>query len=165
MRIEADGLNFDFPDTWKVSKYDNWAFYRNQFSKIRDGIKAVDLIAVDRQDIWLIEVKDYRQFSRTKPSDLAEEVRDKVLYTLAAMLPAKINASDTDEQDFATKVLKGTQLHVILHLEQPEKHSKLFPRAINPINLEQKLSGLIKAIARPKVVESTNMRGLEWLVT
>ncbi|GAL95856.1 hypothetical protein N44_04712 [Microcystis aeruginosa NIES-44] len=49
-----------------------------------DGIKGVDLIAIARQDIWLIEVKDYRQSRRTKAQYLAEEVTEKVLYTIAA---------------------------------------------------------------------------------
>jgi hypothetical protein len=130
-----------------------------------DGIKGVDLIAIDRQDIWLIEVKDYRQSRRTKVQDLAEEVTKKVLYTIAAMLPAKINASDKSEADFAGEVLRGKQLHVVLHLEQPEAHSRLFPRAINPVDVQQQLRRLIKPIApHPKVVESTRMQGLPWIV-
>lgn len=84
MRVEVDGIIFDFPDSWQVSKYDNWAFYRHQFSTMLDGIKGVDLIAIARQDIWLIEVKDYRQSRRTKAQYLAEEVTEKVLYTIAA---------------------------------------------------------------------------------
>lgn len=166
MRIEVDGLTFDFPDSWKVDKYDEWAFYRNQFSKMWDGIKAVDLIAINEREIWLIEVKDYRQSQRTKPQDLSEEVAQKVFSTLAAMLPATVNASDNSECDFAREVLKGNQLHVVLHLEQPRQHSRLFPRAIDPANVELKLRSSIKPIdPRPKVVESTNMRGLEWSVT
>ena len=90
------------------------------------GIKAVDLLAIESQVIWLIEAKDYRQHPRTKTIDLADEVVQKVLYTLAAMLPAKINASNTSESYFATEVLKGQQLRVVLHLEQPVKTSKLF---------------------------------------
>lgn len=108
-----------------------------------DGIKGVDLIAIARQDIWLIEVKDYRQSRRTKAQDIAEEVTEKVLYTIAAMLPAKINASDKSEANFARKVLQGKQLHVVLHLEQPETHSRLFPRAINPVDVRQKLRRLM----------------------
>ncbi|WP_332866918.1 hypothetical protein [Pannus brasiliensis] len=131
-----------------------------------DGIKAVDLIAINERDIWLIEVKDYRQSPRTKPQDLSEEVAQKVFSTLAAMLPAKVNALDLSESDFAREVLNGTRLHVVLHLEQPRQHSRLFPRAINPANVQLKLRSSIKPIdPHPKVVESTNMRGLEWRVT
>ena len=163
--IEVDGLTFTFPDSWKVSKYDDWAFYRNQFSKIRNGIKAVDLLAIENQVTWLIEVKDYRTSRREKTVDLCEEVAQKVFCTLAAMLPAKVNASVTEERDFAGEVMKATKLRVVLHLEQPLKHSTLFPRAFNPANVQLELRRLIKSIdPHPKVVESTQMQGLAWTV-
>lgn len=163
--IEVDGLIFTFPDSWKVRKYDDWAFYRNQFSKMWDGIKAVDLIAIDNQVTWLIEVKDYRTSPRKKTLDLWDEVAQKVFCTLAAMLPAKVNASVTDEGDFAGLVVKAAKLQVVLHLEQPLKHSKLFPRAFDPSNVQLKLRTLIKPIdPHPRVVESTQMQGLAWTV-
>ncbi|MBD2568211.1 hypothetical protein H6G59_09920 [Anabaena lutea FACHB-196] len=165
-KIPVDSLIFTFPDSWKVCKYDEWAFYRHQFSKMSPGIKAVDLLAIESQVIWLIEAKDYRQHPRTKTIDLADEVVQKVLYTLASMLPAKINASNTSESHFATEVLRGQQLRVVLHLEQPVKTSKLFPRAIDPSKVQLKLRSLIKPIdPHPKVVESTQMQGLQWTVT
>lgn len=164
INIQVDGLIFTFPDSWKISKYDDWAFYRNQFSTMRNGIKAVDLIALENQVAWLIEVKDYRRVPRTKVLDLAEEVAQKVFSTLAAMLPAKVNASDIEERDFAGEVVKATQLRVVLHLEQPLKHSKLFPR-IDPANVKIKLRPLVKPIdPHPKVVESTRMEDLVWTV-
>lgn len=165
INLEVDGLIFTFPASWKVSKYDDWAFYRNQFSKMWNGIKAVDLLAIENQVIWFIEVKDYRTSRRTKALDMADEVAQKVFSTLAAMLPAKVNSSVTDERDFAGEVVKATKLRVVLHLEQPLKHSKLFPRAINPVNVQIKLRTLIKPIdPHPKVVESTQMQHLEWTV-
>ncbi|MCT7975502.1 hypothetical protein [Laspinema olomoucense] len=165
MDIQVDSLTFSFPDSWEVSKYDEWAFYRNQFSRMLSGIKAVDLIAIEGPVIWLIEAKDYRQQSRTKTLDLAEEVADKVLCTLAAMLPAKLNASDSSERNFAAQVVRGKRLQVVLHLEQPVTHSRLFPRAIDPSKVQLKLRTLIKPIdPHPKVVESTQMQGLPWTV-
>lgn len=164
INVQVDGLTFIFPDSWKVSKYDEWAFYRNQFSKMWNGIKAVDLLAIENQVIWFIEVKDYRTSRRTKALDLADEVAQKVFSTLAAMLPAKVNSSVTDEHDFAGEVVKATKLRVVLHLEQPLKKSKLFPR-IDPANVQLKLRTLIKPIdPHPKVVESTQMQHLEWTV-
>ncbi len=165
INVEVDGLVFTFPDSWKVSKYDDWAFYRNQFSTMWNGIKAVDLIAIESQVTWLIEVKDYRTSPRTKSLDLANEVGQKVFSTLAAMLPAKVNASVTNERDFAGEVVKAAQLRVVLHLEQPLKHSKLFPRVFDPANVLIKLKPLVKAIDHhPKVVESTQMQLLGWTV-
>jgi Holliday junction resolvase-like predicted endonuclease len=164
--VEVDGLAFTFPDSCKVSKYDDWAFYRNQFSKMWAGIKAVDLLVIEGQIIWFIEVKDYRQTERTKAVDLVEEVAQKVFCTLAAMLPAKVHASNLDECQFAKEVVKGQQLRVVLHLEQPLKSSKLFPRAFNPSNIQLKLRAKIKPIdPHPIVVESTKMQSLSWTVT
>ncbi|XFA71953.1 hypothetical protein RYO59_000171 [Thermosynechococcaceae cyanobacterium Okahandja] len=163
--IKIDSLSFTFPPSWKACKYDGWAFYRNQFSRMWSGIKAVDLIAIDGQNIWLIEAKDYRQSTRTKSIDLADEVAKKVFCTLAAMLPAKVNASDTSERDFAEEVTNAQKLRVVLHLEQPVKSSKLFPRAIDPSKVQLKLRGIIKPIdPHPMVVESAQMQGLAWAV-
>ncbi len=166
-RFNVDGLNFDFPDDWLVSKYDDWSFYRNQFSRMWNGIKSLDLLAVDTdKTAWLIEVKDYRVNSRTKPSDLAEEVAYKVFDTLAAIIPVKVYATDPDEKQLARAVTASNKLKVILHLEQPAKHSKLRPRAINPVDVQQKIRQLLKPVdAHPLVVEMKTMRGLEWNVS
>ncbi len=165
INVQVNGLTFTFLAPWKVSKYDDSAFYRNQFSKMWNGIKAVDLLAIENQVTWFIEVKDYRSSRRTKVLDLADEVAQKVFSTLAAMLPAKVNASVTEERDFAGEVVNATQLRIVLHLEQPPKHSKLFPRALNPANVQIKLKSLVKPIdPHPKVVESTQMQGLVWTV-
>jgi hypothetical protein len=81
------------------------------------------------------------------------------------MLPAKCNASDPSEKAFAQEVAQGQRLHVVLHLEQPAKHSKLSPRAIDPANVQLKLKAIIKPIdPHPKVVESTQMGKLAWQV-
>ncbi|MGL5193310.1 MAG: hypothetical protein ACRC8Y_06860 [Chroococcales cyanobacterium] len=163
--IHVDSLIFSFPDSWEVSKYDEWAFYKNQFRKMWPEIKGVDLIAIHDGVIWLIEAKDYRQYSRTKKVELTEEVAKKVFCTLAAMLPAKLNASDSSERNFAAQVVRGQRLRVVLHLEQPVTHSKLSPRAIDPSKVQLKLRTLIKPIdPHPKVVESTQMQSLPWTV-
>ncbi len=88
-----------------------------------------------------------------------------MLCTLAAMLPAKLNASDSSESNFAAQVLRGQRLRVVLHLEQPVTHSRLFPRAIDPADVQQKLRTLIKPIdPHPMVDQSTQMQGLPWTV-
>jgi hypothetical protein len=82
------------------------------------------------------------------------------------MLPAKINASDLSERNFAKDICNGQELRIVLHLEQPKKHSKLRPRAINPADVQLKLRTLIKPIdPHPKVVESGYMQDLAWTVT
>lgn len=166
-RHNVDGLIFDFPDDWQVSKYDDWSYYRNQFTRMWNGIKALDLLAVDpAKTAWLIEVKDYRVNPRTKPSDLGEEVAHKVFDTLAAILPAKTQANDASEKQMCRAIAASRVLRVVLHLEQPAKHSKLRPRAINPADLKQKIRQLLKPVdAHPLVVEKNFMGALGWNVS
>lgn len=121
--VRIDGLEFDFPSSWNASKYDDWEFYRKKFAVMWNGIKAIDLLAVDPdRTAWLVEVKDYRAHERTKPSELDDEIARKVFDTLAAMLPAKLNASDGQEATMAASVLGAKRLRVVLHLEQPRVH-------------------------------------------
>jgi len=166
-RFSVDGLNFDFPNNWHISKYNDWSFYRNQFITIKNGIKSLDLLAVDpNKTAWLIEVKDYRLHPRTKPSDLSEEVAHKVFDTLAAIIPAKLHATDSNEKQLAHAVSTSRKLKVVLHLEQPDKHSKLRPRAIDPANVQLKIRQLLKPVdAHPWVVEMKAMKKLEWNVS
>jgi hypothetical protein len=165
--IEVDGLTFSFPAGWQVSRYDEWVYYRKQFSRMKNGIKAVDLVAVDPQGVgWLIEVKDYRQHPRTKPSELADEVWHKVFDTLAALPPAKNCANDAHEQRMAAALLNAKKYRVAVQLEQPDKPSKLRPRPINPADVKQKLRQLLKPIApHSLVVEQANMGTVGWYVT
>ncbi|MBC7544825.1 MAG: hypothetical protein H7338_19040 [Candidatus Sericytochromatia bacterium] len=167
VQLEVDGLTFTFPNGWQASKYDDWSYYRNQFIRMWQGIKSVDVLAVDPQKTaWLIEVKDYRRNPRTKPSELADEVARKVFDTLAALVPAKTRSNDAAEQGLAVAACASAQLRVVLHLEQPAKSSKLFPRAIDPADIQQKMRRLLKPIdAHPLVVETGRMRSLSWSVS
>ncbi|MBQ7584653.1 MAG: hypothetical protein IJU40_00185, partial [Desulfovibrionaceae bacterium] len=79
MEFKIDSLTFIFPSNWLVSKYDEWNFYKNQFQK--NNIKAIDVIAIDENDLYLIEVKDYRRFKRIKSESLDDELQLKVLHT------------------------------------------------------------------------------------
>jgi hypothetical protein len=163
--LHVDGLDFILPGQWLASKYDDWSFYRNQFARIGSGIKAVDLIAISADAVWVVEVKDYRVHRRTKTVDMAQEFADKVLHTLSALLPAKLNAAEQSERDFAARVLASSRLRLVLHLEQPAKHSKLFPRSIDPANIKLKIKQKLKAIdPHPVVAEMGKMQDLPWSV-
>jgi hypothetical protein len=165
--LVVDTLTFTFPDDWHIGKPDDWAFYRNRFSRMWQNIKSLDLLAAapDRTT-WLIEAKDYRRQARTKPSCLGDEIAHKVFDTLASLLPAKVNADDAVERDLARATCRANCLRVVFHLEQPAKHSKLFPRAIDPVNVQMKLRQLLKPIdAHPLVVEMQRMHGLAWTVS
>jgi hypothetical protein len=177
--IMVDQLKFEFPSDWQVSQFDEWTFYRNQFQKLSDsqipckfcgrsnasGTKGIDILAIQGDTQWYIEVKDYRLHRREKAIALADEVALKVRDTLAALALARMKANNASEQRLARHALDCSRIRVVVHLEQPAKHSKLFPRAINPADVKQRLKQLIKAIdPHPLVTELSSMHGVNWSV-
>ena len=178
--ITEGQLTFDFPAGWRAEKFDDWSFYRTQFIKCSDartpcsrcnhqnvaGAKAIDILAIDGNSCcWSIEIKDYRRHMREKTIDLADEVALKVRDTLAALVAARVNANEANEKAIANAALQCSRLRVVLHLEQPAKHSKLFPRAIDLTKVQQRLKQLVKAIdPRPLVIETGRMCGVDWSI-
>jgi hypothetical protein len=160
--LKVEKLSFTFPSNWLVSKYDDWKFYRKQFMHQFNGIQAVDVLAKDPNGrAYLIEVKDYRHPDSEKPSQLPQTIANKVLMTLAAMLPAKLKANDPNEAEMATAVLTCKSLTVVVHVELPRAHQP----AVNPADLRQKLGQLLHVVdAHPKIVSQKNMRNLAWTV-
>jgi len=161
--LDVDGLNFTFPAGWTASKFDEWIFYRNHFAKQRAGVKAVDIVALNpAKDAFLIEVKDYRHPDTVKPSGLAEAITGKIMDTLAAMLPARLLANDPDERNIAAAILKCKSLHVVIHIEQPQKHQPI----VDVADLKQKLKQTLRAVdSSPKIVSMVAMRGMQWEVS
>ena len=160
--IAIDGLIFTFPPDWQASKFDEWSFYRNQFSKQFNGIKAVDAIAIapDRS-AFLVEVKDYRHPGTEKPSQLPQAIANKMLHTLAALLPAKLHAAEPLEKALAAAMLNCASLQIVAHIELPPRHIPVVDLA----DLKQKLKQLLRAVdAHPKIVSTQNMCKLLWMV-
>ncbi|HEX7371108.1 MAG TPA: hypothetical protein VF284_12595 [Rhodanobacteraceae bacterium] len=160
LSFDVDGLRFSFPDGWQASKYDEWAFYRSQFIRQANHIAAMDAVAVSpTNEAWLIEAKDYRHPNAGKPSDLPGAVFNKVLCTLAAMLPASLRAADHDERQLSHAVVRCTSLRVVLHVEQDRG-------VIDLADIKQELKRKLKAIdPQVKIVSTANMGGLPWTVT
>ena len=165
--IEEGGLKFTFPNHCEATKYDDWAFYRQQFQSVAGGAKAVDILCLQQDVSWLIEIKDYRQHPRTKPSDLGDDMARKVRDTLAGLAAANANANDEGEQAMAQCALAKRQWRVVLHLEQQSvPPSPLRLQAIDPANVLEKLRRNLKAIdAQPMVVSMQNPgSGIPWTV-
>jgi hypothetical protein len=165
--VTEGNLTFEFPAGWDVAKLDDWSFYRNQFLKVCNGTKAVDILAIEpgQACAWYIEVKDYRRHVRTKTVHVADEIACKVRDSLALLAAASVNANDDVEKAQARLALRCQDIKVILHLEQPAKHSKLFPRKIDLANTQQKLRQLVRAIDPHALVREMNlMHGCEWTV-
>ncbi|WP_445000239.1 hypothetical protein [Halomonas mongoliensis] len=160
-------LAFTFADGVEASQYDDWAFYRNQFNAVCGGTKAIDFLCLDGDQLWLIEVKDYRRHRRTKLVDLGDEVAAKVRDTLAGLVAAGCNANQAEEQRMARQAVGRSRLRVVLHLEQPRNPSRLFPRAVDPDDVLLKLKQRLKAVdAHPRVVDQFTLGAeMPWAVT
>lgn len=167
--ITEGQLTFTFPAGSCVTKYDEWSFYRNKVNSAfsAQGAKAVDLIYLQDDVTWLIEIKDYRIHPRKKTIELWEEVAIKVRDTLVGMAAASFNANGQDEKAFARNALSKKRLRVVLHLEQPLRHTRLFPRALNPANIKLKLQQFLRAIdPHPVVVNHSDLkRDMDWCVS
>ena len=167
IEIEEGDLRFSFPDRCDAGKYDEWSFYRNQFQFVAGASKAVDMLCIDDDAAWLIEVKDYRRHPRTKLVDLGDEVAAKVRDTLAGLAAASANAHDDDERRLARRALAKRRRRVALHLEPPKAASRLRPRPFNVADVVSKLrSKRLKAVdAHPVVVNRDDPHpGIPWTV-
>jgi Holliday junction resolvase len=185
--ITEGSITFTFPDGWSASQVDDWSFYRNQFAGHFDGIrhcckkcraevscracqaktalgmKCIDILAINGNIAWLIEVKDYRMHQRIKTINIADEIAIKVRDALAMLLAASKNANDGTEKQVAIETTNSTRLRVVLHLEQRTTTSRLFPRAIDPADVLQRLKQLLKAVdPHPIVCEIANMQNVAW---
>ena len=163
MTVLTEGrLCFEFPADCLASKYDEWAFYRNQFQRVA-GSKAVDFLCIDAEAAWLIEVKDYRHEPRTKPSKLHDEVAAKVRDTLAGLAAAHANDVSPDGET-VRKALSKRRWRVVLHLQQSRHKSRLRPKVIDPASLRMKLRKAMRAVdPHPMVVDDDGPR-VPWVV-
>ena len=168
IEITEGNLTFSFPAGCQAIKYDKWPFYCNQFQPVASGSKAVDILCVKGDVSWLIEIKDYRQHNRTKPSDIADELAIKVRDTLAGLAAAAKAASDADHRKLAQHALKNCRWRVVLHLEQLATPSRLRSRPIDPKTIWQKLKSRkkLKAIDAHPVIcdQNTIPDDIPWAV-
>lgn len=164
--ITEGRLTFTFPQNAQVRKYDEMSFYRNQFAKMADHIKAMDLAYIEGQTFWLIEIKDYRVHERTKSIDLVDEIAGKLRNTLAGLWSAKCNANDAQEKNFALAATQAQNIRVVLHLEGLANHSRLESPQSQKAKLLQKMKQKLKSVdAHPCVVDQHSLkREMNWIV-
>lgn len=137
-------LSFAFDNVDFATKYDDWAHYRNQYNSACGSSKAVDFLVSKDGDIWLIEVKDFRQHRRSKAIDLADEIALKVRDTMAGLVSARFLAADAGEATNSRAALCCKKLRIAFHLEQPKQHSRLFPVSVAPANIKMKLRQILR---------------------
>lgn len=161
-------LTFSFPENMKAIKFDDTAFYRNRFLKVRNNIKAIDIIALDDKKVYFIEIKDYTHpdTKNIKPSDLIEAVINKVIFSLAAILPMKNTADIEIEKEMAKKVSTANEIKVIVHIELPPKRRTLSQSNFDLQAIEIKLRSKLRVIdPHLKITTKDKLLGLPWSVS
>jgi hypothetical protein len=164
-QVVEGSITIDFPDGYIVQKLDDTTFYKKHFQSLVQGLKAVDFLAFDpkKSELWLIEVKDYRAHRRTKKIDLVDEVTQKVLSSLSCLMAMRANANVPEEKIFAEEAIKKARLKVVIHLEQPEKPSKLRPKVYDPSNLRIKLREKVRSIdSKAEFLSIAFTRNVPW---
>lgn len=133
----------------------------------------MDFLAFDpvSKTLWLIEVKDYRIFPRTKQGELADEVAHKTRDVLALLLSGAIrdeglsSPKKVQVKEFWSSAYRATNLRVILHCELPRQTSKLFPGVKDSANLQSKLSQKLHCIdPHAQVTSKGSTRHIPWTV-
>ena len=79
-------LGLDFQQNLQVIQYDRSNFFRNNVEKLQ-GTKAVDFLALSRDDLFIIEITDFRGHGvecreKIRKGDLVVEVAHKVRDTI-----------------------------------------------------------------------------------
>ena len=153
---------FHFPSGWNAVQYDDpKSFYWQKFKRIADS-KAVDIVAInpERNELWLIEVKDYRAFPKKDTQDIIGLVVQKVRDTLAGIFTAAFHGDG-----FYKTAIKQQRIRVVFHLEQPTKASKLYPPLIDLANGTIKLQQRIRVIDPHAKLCNMQMNINPWTVT
>jgi hypothetical protein len=160
-------VSFDFPDGWRVLRPQEASYYRRHFQSFAGGAKECDFLLFEphHRILWMVEVKDYTTQPRSKTTDLMREVAQKVRDSLALLVSAAANDTTDPAKAgaFARAVLPPAGLRVVLHLDQPSKPSKLFPRQKMETDATQRLRQEVRGVdARARVVSTTRPGSVPW---
>ncbi len=162
-------VEFKFPDTWQVLRPEDASYYKRHFQNFADGCKEMDFILFDPADsvLWLLEVKDYTTNPRTKTQCVLQEVAEKSRDSLALLYAGAIcdNAQPPCVAQLAKDTWIPSKVRVILHIDQPNKPSKLFPGAPMAANAAQVLRSKVKAVDPHALVTSCKGSSLGWVAS
>lgn len=155
----VDGTYFTFPHGWHTEIFDEWP----QYGKVKNlGIKGCDVVALDGDDLWIIEMKDYTYLGANPPDILHQTVALKAVGTMALLYALARSASDSPARDFAIKCSANTRIHLALHVEvkdagrREEQVQAVLAPLLQKLKKTQKALGLHKAHVTSTLAPSSN---------
>ncbi len=145
--IDVERIRFEFGESWTLAeKWDDSRAFLSGIGKlqgewtdentgdlVRVGSKAVDIVGVRGDRLYLIEVKDYRGYpietKKRQPHELPLAIACKVRDTVAGLVGAgKLGAESWVEICARLLVEQKPRVHVIAWIADPDL------RAAEPIN-------------------------------
>lgn len=144
-------LTFTFPNSWQALKYDETSFYQKHFQKLGES-RCVDIVAFETgtdDQLWLLEVKDYRLHPRSKTEELFGEIARKVRDTLANLYLA-LRHEEADCYAFAQLASRKQTIRVVRHFEHHKNHQKLYPQVVSRTNDHIKLANRFVLLIRTR---------------
>jgi len=138
-RYSEGAISYVFPDSFVVLRLEDSAYYRGFWQTFaqaqgKDGNKECDFIALDPANgaLWLLETKDYRHETRTKPSELGYEFAAKCRDSIGCLAAMKMSPfAPAEEKELILQLFKAKKIRCVIHIEQGVR-SKLFPAVIDP---------------------------------
>lgn len=122
MEFNEEYQRFIFNDNWTVIKYDDDPAYRERIGKL-SKTKSLDFIGLYDNDLYLIEVKDYRNHRipnqpRLIKGELAIILGQKVRDTIAGIIGAYRTSNPQKWDGFAHNLIdRNRVIRVVLWLE------------------------------------------------
>ncbi|WP_462417169.1 hypothetical protein [Kytococcus sp. Marseille-QA3725] len=116
--LSVDGTILTFPAAWDLLAFDDTP----EYSDARGfGIKGCDVVAIDGDDLWLIEVKDYTYPGARPPQDLPDEIVRKVIGTMGLLALWSRAPEVSDRMGFGRRAMACSSIRIALHVEFPDK--------------------------------------------
>lgn len=121
---DEGSIRFEFGSTWSIVKLDEDVGYRSGIEKV-DQTKAVDFAGVNnKDDLFLIEVKDFRGYrienkQRLANGELAVEIAQKVRDSIACIIGCNRMYDTPDTWSKMAKLLanKTRDIRIVIWLE------------------------------------------------
>jgi hypothetical protein len=143
-----DGTFFKFPPSWQTEVFDEWPQYKRAAGELE--LRGCDVLALDGQDLWIIEMKDYTYEGASQPQDLHKTVGQKAAGTLALLFALSRTAADSPAKEFAIKCASSTRVNLALHVivKDGGRREKQIKAVLLPV--KQKLDRSKKALGLHK---------------
>lgn len=149
VEVNVDGTLFTFPEEWDVAIFDEWPQYQAPAGAL--GLRGCDVLALDGETLWIVEMKDYTYAGARPPEDLTRIVGSKAAGTMALLFALQRAIAQSEAAEFARGCAGVKRIHLVLHMDikdggRKRKHIEPILMAVQgKLKHAQKTLGLSKS--------------------